>query len=488
MNNRLHRPCIRVGLCLLGGAALTLLLLGAASLAVETSDREGEPAVASVYYPPADYGTFYLYVANSADLWNEAHRAEMRAVLQQVQALSLTTVVQGFPNVLTSLGRESDWLIFLDEAEAAGIKIVAHLVLGGSNEDACSYNTSSGQFNCTALKHFLSHVHDHPALAGYVILHEGLQRFDSDQFRAVYNEMKGLYPDLAIANYMGDIYWFEQHPDLYPNRTFGEGICDICMLWYYPFRYLDGEAVFETAQVENLIDNNLPLIQAGDPDARFWFLGQAFEYEDHPRNLRMPTRDEMIELYQLVMQRPIDGFLWYAWQHGTYDLNLGDIGAQTQREELPIIAEQFLREADLIVTQAFVDNLPEAWSGDVLTWTLHFTNTGPEPAWGVSIENAIGVPLVEPQVLGSSGVAVTRSVGITFAWDVGVLQVGQGGVLTLTARVDPELPERVQIVQPAVISGTTTDQNVVNNESNIRLEVGHYRLYLPLTLSNQDVQ
>lgn len=460
------------GLCLtsLMGIALLLLILlvwGHSPAPTEAAHLSAGLSTTPDVYPPSYYGTLYLYVGNSPGLWGEDYRDDMRAVLQQASAFSLTTVVQGFPNALADEGREEDWLIFLDEAEAAGIDVIGQLVLGGDNEDSCLYNPDTCQFNCDDLKHFLDEVGDHPAMIGYVALHEGLQRFDSDQFQALYAEMKAYAPDLLLTNYMSDIYWFEQHPELYPNRDFRNGICDICLLWYFPFRYIDGEPVFETTQVENLIENNLPLIRGRDPDAQFWFLAQVFAYDAHPRQLRMPTQDEMTGIYQLVMQYPIDGFLWYTWQHGTYDVCLGDPGMEEQQDHLESITESFLRKADLTIQQGFLADATEISPNDILTYTLTFTNSGPETASNVVIEDIMSSVFEEPIVVGSSGVMITRTPGVTFSWNIGALGVDQGGTITLAARVSPTLQTRVCVTNVAVISATTIDENLTNNHASI---------------------
>ena len=470
-------------LALLMGATLlltTLSFLGHIGRAAQASEPNLPLPGTPYYYPPSAYGTLYIYNANSPGLWAEGYRTDMRLVLQQAQSLSLTTIVQGFPYALADESRENDWLIFLDEAKVVGIKVVAHLVLGGENEEPCLYNQMTQQFDCSALKHFLDVVSGHPALIGYVGSHEPLQEFESSQLRTLYAEMKAYAPGLLLANYMSDMYWFEQRPDLFPGRDFSDGICDICMIWYYPFRTVDSQPVFETTQVEDLLENNLPLVRENDSDAQVWFLAQSFAYTDHPRNLRMPMPAEMAALYQLVMQYPVDGFLWYAWQHGTYDANLGDPEMADQHDELDVIAENFLMEADLALQQTLLTRLTTILPNDVLTYVLTFANNGPQKASGVVIENIVPPIFQEPLMVGSSGVAITQTSGTTFSWDVGSLDTNQGGRLTVTVRVNPDLQTRVSITNLAVISTTAIDKNLGDNRANLNLVIGYYNVYMPL--------
>ncbi len=436
------------------------------------------------YHPPTHYGTFYLYIGNSPGLWDEDYRTDMRAVLQQAQALSLTTIVQGFPNILADDNRENDWLIFLDEAESLEIKVVAHLILGGDNEEPCIYNSSTEQFDCSALKHFLDVVGHHPALIGYVGSHEPLQEFDSDQLRNLYTDMKTYAPNLLLANYMSDIYWFEQNSHLFPNRTFSDGICDICMIWYYPFRYIEGAPVFETTEVDNLLMNNIPLIKQRDPDAQIWFLGQTFAYDDHPRQLRMPTPVEMADLYPFVMQHPVDGFLWYAWRHGTYDLNLGDPSADEQQDILNDISDEFLLTTDLVLQQQFIALKDEILPDDVLTYTLTYTNNGPEKASGVSLQTHIPDLFYDAQALGTSGPTITRIAGTTYTWQIGHMEPRESGMVTLTIKITTNLEDRLTTTTVATISSSTIDTNLSNNWDATELVMGYYHVYLPILLKN----
>jgi len=91
------------------GIALLLLILfvwGHSPAPTEAANPAARLASTPYFYPPSSYGTLCLYVGNSPGLWGEDYRDDMRAVLQQARALSLTTVFQGFPSALADEGRE----------------------------------------------------------------------------------------------------------------------------------------------------------------------------------------------------------------------------------------------------------------------------------------------------------------------------------------------------------------------------------------------
>ena len=247
-------------------------------------------------------------------------RAEMDAILAEYKAKGITTVIQTFSASYLGGAETARWLIFLDAAADAEIDVVAYLW------PRTTYPVVGGAFQYDDLKAFLDVVGDHEALIGYIGLHEPLEpaaEIDADELRGFYTEMKSYAPHLLIAHYMGDIAYAEA------NRTdgwmFSDGMCDICLLWFYPFTVVDNNPVYEQDGVTAVVESNLPLLATRDPDAQFWFLGQTFVSTLTPREMRMPTPSEMETLYLDVMASPIDGFLWYPCNHTeVYDQVLCD--------------------------------------------------------------------------------------------------------------------------------------------------------------------
>ena len=288
---------------------------------------EPTPGVEATRYP---YGVVYAYPAS---VWTEADRQAIREHLEYLQGLGVNTIVQVFSSRLIGTGREEDWLILLDEAERAQIRVIARL---------WPSNDWNGQdFDFQTVQGFLDVVQDHPALLAYLGLHEPLEQFDSDQLRGFYAGVKELAPGLAIANYMANMAAFEASAR-FPNRDFTAGICDICIVWYYPCRYLYGEPAFEEDLVLETMRENRRLVDERAPEAQLWFLGQAYTQQQHRRQLRMPTPEEMEAIYIIAEQEGADGFLWYPWAHGNYDQMLGDPDMEPQRQAVRRIYEDHI--------------------------------------------------------------------------------------------------------------------------------------------------
>jgi hypothetical protein len=306
---------------------LAVAMLWGVAGALARAEAVDPTSMLAFLFSPADYGVTYLYPHLSND-WYPSDRDAMEAALREVKDLGVTTVIQTFPQSLVGdPTREDHWLLFLDAAEEVGIDVVAYLW------PSTVYPNVGDPFDYDDLKAFIDVVGDHPALIGYVGLHEPLEPSEGiseQELKDFYTEMKTYAPSLKIAHFMGNIsYWDENRTDW----DFSDGVCDICMIYYFPFRYLNGDPVYEQDIVLSVVEPNVEIMAERDPDAELWFLGQAFEQSAHYRNLRMPTPEEMKQLYWDVMQYPVDGFMWYSWQHtDQYDALLGDPGMEEQQE------------------------------------------------------------------------------------------------------------------------------------------------------------
>jgi len=101
--------------------------------------------------------------------------------------------------------------------------------------------------------------------------------------------------------------------------------------------------------------------------------------------------------------------------------------------------------------------------GELITYTLTYSNSGEGTATGVVITDIVPLTLTNLSVV-TSGATITRTPGVTYAWSVADLAYGEGGVITITGRVDPSKP----VSQSAVLSNTveitaTYDVSVANN-------------------------
>jgi hypothetical protein len=286
------------------------------------------PAGRSAVYP---YGVVYAFSEND---WSESDRQAIREHLEYLQGLGVNTIVQVFSSRLIGTGREEDWLILLDEAERVDMDVIARL---WPLEDW----TGQG-FDFQPIGSFLSVVGGHPALLAYLGLHEPLEKFNSDQMRDFYAGVKDLAPDVPVAHYLGNMAWFEESVR-FPNRDFTAGICDICIVWYTPVRYLDGEPAFEEDLFREILHKNRKLVDERAPDAQLWALGQTYAQQAHRNQLRMPTPEEMALMYTIAAQERMDGFLWYPWLHGSnYDQVLSDPDMDPQRQAVRHIYDTYV--------------------------------------------------------------------------------------------------------------------------------------------------
>lgn len=109
--------------------------------------------------------------------------------------------------------------------------------------------------------------------------------------------------------------------------------------------------------------------------------------------------------------------------------------------------------------------------GDVITYTLTFSNTGPQPALGVQIADLLPPDVTNLTIISTTigaGVKITdTSIAPNKRWLVSPLAVGQGGVITVTANVLPGTPGLVFTNTAAITS--VHDITLTNNWSYVPL-------------------
>ncbi len=107
--------------------------------------------------------------------------------------------------------------------------------------------------------------------------------------------------------------------------------------------------------------------------------------------------------------------------------------------------------ADLEISK-FVEPA-SAVSGEPVTYTIYYTNYGPQPSGNVIISDAI------PSFLTNTGVSATSYITLTgsasYIWSAGVLQPGQGGTITLTGIISPNLDQGGRFTNTVNITGTS---------------------------------
>ncbi|HIC89962.1 MAG TPA: DUF11 domain-containing protein, partial [Anaerolineae bacterium] len=102
--------------------------------------------------------------------------------------------------------------------------------------------------------------------------------------------------------------------------------------------------------------------------------------------------------------------------------------------------------------------------GEAITYTLTYTNQGSQIATGVVITDLIPSELINP-AWSASGMTATVRGGTTFVWDVADLAPGDGGVISITATVDPSITGGGIVTNTALIATTSNDGNPSNNSS-----------------------
>ena len=109
---------------------------------------------------------------------------------------------------------------------------------------------------------------------------------------------------------------------------------------------------------------------------------------------------------------------------------------------------------------------PVVASNGMVTYTLVYTNNGPEIASGVVITEHVPVTLT--QVHYDATPPVTPTGSVSFTWDVGRLDVGEGGVITVTGVVSTGVTGVFSLTNEAVITSTlVVDADLDNNGSTI---------------------
>jgi uncharacterized repeat protein (TIGR01451 family) len=104
-----------------------------------------------------------------------------------------------------------------------------------------------------------------------------------------------------------------------------------------------------------------------------------------------------------------------------------------------------------------------AFPGEVITYTLAFSNAGDGPATGVVITDHVPISVTHTSVV-SRGVTMTQRTGTRYVWDVADLAPGEGGVITITGTIsDPLAPG--SFTNTATISTTTTEENPDDNSA-----------------------
>lgn len=113
-----------------------------------------------------------------------------------------------------------------------------------------------------------------------------------------------------------------------------------------------------------------------------------------------------------------------------------------------------------------------AQSGALVTYTLAFSNSGERTATGVVLTDLIPISLTQASITTAGGVVVTDTgTSPAYTWQVQDLASGQGGVITLTGQISPNLTSSGRFTNTATIAGTAAESSIANNMAQAGLEV-----------------
>ncbi len=139
----------------------------------------------------------------------------------------------------------------------------------------------------------------------------------------------------------------------------------------------------------------------------------------------------------------------------------------------------------VLVTQVIAPDLAidkegpaTALPGETISYVLTYANHGSAPAARVVIEDLLPAQVVSATFV-ASGAAVTPLEGTRFVWDAGDLLPGEGGVITITAELDPSFSG--PLTNTASIASSTVEPRQADNAA-VHVTWVPYRVYLPLAL------
>jgi len=132
---------------------------------------------------------------------------------------------------------------------------------------------------------------------------------------------------------------------------------------------------------------------------------------------------------------------------------------------------QVAESADLGLVKAMSPANPVV-PGDLITYTLTYSNSGTITATDVVITDIIPISLTNVTFV-SSGTLITPTPGVTYTWQVAPLATDEGGIITITGRLDPARTwgSSSQFANTATIATTTAETNPVNNTSTVTTTV-----------------
>ncbi len=164
-----------------------------------------------------------------------------------------------------------------------------------------------------------------------------------------------------------------------------------------------------------------------------------------------------------------------------------------QIEEYTVLGDPALRMPILstdVQLEKVVEPTGEVDIGDVVTYTLSFTNAGPETAYQVVVTDVLLQALISPTVLYSSAAVLTEeSAGLAYTWTVTDLLPHTGGEIRLRAVVSTTTGPRLAVNVAGIHSDTDVDHsnNVMSTTTEIRMPDPVVLKTGPVEVDNGDI-
>ncbi len=121
--------------------------------------------------------------------------------------------------------------------------------------------------------------------------------------------------------------------------------------------------------------------------------------------------------------------------------------------------------------------------GQAITYTLTFTNNSSAALSGVVITDSVPVTITNVTST-STGATITPTTGYTYAWTVADLAWGDGGVITLSGVIDPNLAVGGDLTNEAEIDSPNTDTDSGNNRNSATVTIPDINLNLSKTATD----
>jgi uncharacterized repeat protein (TIGR01451 family) len=140
----------------------------------------------------------------------------------------------------------------------------------------------------------------------------------------------------------------------------------------------------------------------------------------------------------------------------------GDLDAVVANDGQPNRLWLNLNRADLSIAKTVSPRV--AGPGQSITYTLVYTNLGPQVATGVLVTDCVPTVLTDVSYV-AAGPAVTPTGSVSYTWRVGDLAPGERGVVTVTGVVTPSVSGVFSLTNRATITAAVVDLFVRDNAS-----------------------